>query len=168
VIQEYAYTYGLKALINRCGVIRRARTFGKVDQGVFTLLGGAPSFWRTAAVTGFGGEGNQVRESLDPAISSADRATMGKKPRRGRRRFTMSGAVSVTPFPLRELTELCLEATGRTNAIGSSQVTHPFERAAYTSADKHSVEREFGWRPGARIETIRSVDIAQWLLRTTT
>jgi len=40
IIQEYAELYGLRVVINRCGVIAGPWQFGKVDQGVicFWLL----------------------------------------------------------------------------------------------------------------------------------
>src|SRR5215218_499281 len=36
LITEYAETYGLQAVVNRCGVIAGPWQMGKVDQGVFT------------------------------------------------------------------------------------------------------------------------------------
>ena len=37
MIQEYVYSYGLRAMINRCGVLAGPWQMGKVDQGVMTL-----------------------------------------------------------------------------------------------------------------------------------
>src|SRR5207302_2093552 len=66
IIQEYAYAYGLQALINRCGVIAGPGQFGKVDQGVFTLWVANHYFRRPLKYTGFGGRGKQVRDLLHP------------------------------------------------------------------------------------------------------
>jgi nucleoside-diphosphate-sugar epimerase len=37
LIQEYVYSYGMRAIIDRCGVIAGPWQMGKVDQGVITL-----------------------------------------------------------------------------------------------------------------------------------
>ena len=64
LIQEYVFSYGMRALINRCGVIAGPWQMGKVDQGVITLWVARHYFGRPLRYTGFGGQGKQVRDIL--------------------------------------------------------------------------------------------------------
>lgn len=64
LIEEYRQTYGLKAVVNRCGVIAGPWQFGKVDQGVVALWVMAHHFKRNLGYLGYGGTGKQVRDIL--------------------------------------------------------------------------------------------------------
>ena len=64
LIAEYVHSYGLKALINRCGVLAGPWQMGKVDQGVVTLWVARHYFRRSLSYCGFGGHGKQVRDVL--------------------------------------------------------------------------------------------------------
>ncbi len=64
LIQEYVFSYGMRALIDRCGVIAGPWQMGKVDQGVITLWVARHYFGRPLRYTGFGGQGKQVRDVL--------------------------------------------------------------------------------------------------------
>ena len=63
-IEEFSYAFGIKYLINRCGVISGPLQFGKQDQGFVSLW-----IWRhlnkkKLNYIGYGGHGNQVRDVL--------------------------------------------------------------------------------------------------------
>src|SRR5579884_2895108 len=62
LIEEYRETYGLRAVVNRCGVIAGPWQMGKVDQGVFAYWLLAHHFGRPLRYVGFGGKGKQVRD----------------------------------------------------------------------------------------------------------
>jgi len=64
LIEEYRATYGLRAVVNRCGVIAGPWQFGKVDQGVASLWVLAHHFGRPSSYIGYGGAGKQVRDFL--------------------------------------------------------------------------------------------------------
>jgi len=64
LIEEYRETYGLRAVVNRCGVIAGPWQFGKVDQGVIALWVMAHHFRRPLQFIGYGGQGKQVRDAL--------------------------------------------------------------------------------------------------------
>ena len=64
LIEEFAYQYGIKFIINRCGVISGPLQFGKQDQGFVSLW-----IWRhlnkiKLNYIGYGGNGHQVRDVL--------------------------------------------------------------------------------------------------------
>lgn len=62
LIEEYRAAYGLRAVVNRCGVIAGPWQMGRVDQGVFTYWMLAHHFRRPLRYIGFGGK--QVRDLL--------------------------------------------------------------------------------------------------------
>ena len=64
LIEEYRAAYGLRAVVNRCGVVAGPWQMGKVDQGVFTYWMLAHHFRRPLSYIGFGGSGKQVRDLL--------------------------------------------------------------------------------------------------------
>src|SRR5207244_1550975 len=67
LIQEYVFSRGLKALINRCGIIAGPWQMGKVDQGVVAFWMMQHFFQRELCYLGFGGQGKQVRDLLHVA-----------------------------------------------------------------------------------------------------
>ena len=56
--------YGLRAVINRCGVISGPWQMGKVDQGFVVLWLSRHLFGGPLSYMGFGGHGLQVRDVL--------------------------------------------------------------------------------------------------------
>ena len=64
LIEEYRQAYGIKAIINRCGVLTGPWQMGKVDQGVFVLWVAAHYFQKPLKYSGYGGIGKQVRDLL--------------------------------------------------------------------------------------------------------
>ena len=56
--------WGLKAVVDRCGVISGPWQFGKADQGVAALWVLAHHFGRPLSYIGYGGQGKQVRDFL--------------------------------------------------------------------------------------------------------
>src|SRR5690606_3523819 len=64
IIQEFCQNFGLKTVINRCGVLTGPYQMGKVDQGV-VVLWMAKHFWKgKLEYIGYRGEGLQVRDIL--------------------------------------------------------------------------------------------------------
>ena len=64
LIEEYRAAFGLKSVVNRCGVIAGPWQFGKVDQGVASLWVLAHHFGKSLSYIGYGGKGKQVRDFL--------------------------------------------------------------------------------------------------------
>lgn len=161
MIQEYAHSYGLRAVINRCGVICGPGQFGKLDQGVFTLWVAAHLWNKSLRYTGFGGEGKQVRDLLHPEDlfallvkqienSSAPSAEI----------YNVGGGVE-NSVSLQELTALCRKVTNNEIEIGSDITTATFDVPLYIS-DNAKVSQRFDWAPQRSVESIVE-DIACWL-----
>ena len=64
LIAEYRQSYGLQAIINRCGILTGPWQMGKVDQGVIVLWLAAHYFKKSLKYIGYGGTGKQVRDFL--------------------------------------------------------------------------------------------------------
>ena len=64
LIEEYREGFGVKAIVNRCGVIAGPWQFGKVDQGVAAHWVLAHIFDKPLSYIGYGGSGKQVRDFL--------------------------------------------------------------------------------------------------------
>jgi CDP-paratose 2-epimerase len=161
MVQEYVETAGLRAVVNRCGVIAGPGQFGKTDQGVFTLWVANHYFGRSLAYTGFGGGGKQVRDLVHPSdLFELVRTQVEAIDRVSGSVFNVGGgrAVSVS---LLELTGLCREVTGRSVPMGSQTETSPVDIPLYVS-DSGRAESELGWRPARDVRRIVS-DIFDWL-----
>ena len=64
LIEEYRASFGIRAVVDRCGVIAGPWQMGKVDQGVFTHWMLAHRLSRPLRYIGFGASGKQVRDLL--------------------------------------------------------------------------------------------------------
>lgn len=163
VIQEYVASYGLKAVINRCGVIAGPGQFGKVDQGVFTLWVANHVFGQPLKYLGFGGTGKQVRDLLHPDdLFRALELQLADLDRLSGQTFNLGGGPRISTS-LAELTALCQKLTGAQVPIASEPATSPVDIPWYVT-DSGKAEKTFGWKPQKSVEAIVG-DIHAWLLR---
>jgi CDP-paratose 2-epimerase len=162
ILQEYISMYGLRGVINRCGVIAGPWQFGRVDQGVFTLWMLAHYFKRDGLkYIGFGGKGKQVRDLLhvndvfrliDRELSMMDQVD-GKI-------FNAGGGRDIS-LSLLETTEFCRELTGNRIHIGSDENTRPADLGIYLTSN-NLIEKSIGWSPDKDSTQILS-DIFSWI-----
>jgi CDP-paratose 2-epimerase len=161
LMQEYLEMYGLRGVINRCGVIAGPWQMGKIDQGFVTLwlarhiLGGALSY------IGFGGRGKQVRDILDvDDLCALLRLQLDRLPEISGEVFNIGGGAE-NSLSLAELTALCRELTGREIALGVSLVERPGDVRVYVS-DCAKAEETLRWRPSKNCRTIVA-EVAEWI-----
>lgn len=163
LVQEYAASYGLRAVINRCGVIAGPGQFGKVDQGVFTLWVANHVFGKSLKYTGFGGTGKQVRDLLHPDdLFSALELQLASIDRLTGQTFNLGGGPECSTS-LCELTALAQKISGRTVPIAQDPVSSPVDIPWYVS-DCARAAAAFGWKPLKRAGDIVG-DIHAWLVR---
>jgi CDP-paratose 2-epimerase len=153
LIAEYAETYGLRAVVNRCGVIAGPWQMGKVDQGVFTFWVLAHLFDRGLSYIGYGGTGKQVRDLLhvDDLIDLVDEQ-LGDPERWAGVTANVGGGRECS-LSLREATALCRELTGKTVPVEGSGSERPGDLRIYLS----DCTRLFGltsWRPRRDARTV--------------
>jgi CDP-paratose 2-epimerase len=161
VLQEYVYNYGLKALVNRCGILTGPWQMGKVDQGVITLWVACHYFGKPLRYTGFGGNGKQVRDLLHVADLFELLLKQLRQPEKWDGRIYNVGGGNDISMSLLELTRLCQEATRRQVPIASVPETAAVDlRIFVTNAQR--VQRDFDWRPSRGVgQVVR--DIHEWI-----
>ena len=161
LIEEYRAAYGLRAVIDRCGVIAGPWQMGKVDQGVFTYWMLAHHFRRPLHYIGFGGEGKQVRDLLhiDDLIELIDRQ-LGDPEHWDGVTANVGGGRSCS-LSLQETTALCAEITGTQIEVAASDEVRPGDVAVYIS-DCTTLFGLTDWRPQRDARTILG-DIHAWI-----
>jgi len=161
LIEEYRSSRGLKAVVNRCGVVAGPWQFGKVDQGVVTLWVLAHRFERPLSYIGFGGSGKQVRDVLHVADLCE---LIGEQIKNFDRWDGWVGNVCGgrdNSVSLLELTAQCREIVGRAIAIGRAPENRPDDLRVFVGDGSRLYERT-AWRPSRQIRDIVS-DIALWI-----
>lgn len=146
IIQEYGAMYGLRYVINRCGVLTGPWQMGKVDQGVFALWMAMHYFKRELSYIGWGGDGKQVRDLLhvDDLATLLERQLAAMERHKGRT-YNVGGGVEFS-LSLRETTELCQEITGNLIPICHVNENRPADLKLYIS-DSSRVRSAADWAP---------------------
>jgi CDP-paratose 2-epimerase len=161
IIQEYVEAYGLRAVIDRCGVLTGPWQMGKVDQGVVMHWVASHMFDKPLRYIGYGGTGKQVRDILHVSdlAELIDRQIGALQSLKGDV-FNVGGGVDCS-ISLRELTSLCQQATGRSIPIDSEAETRRADIRMYLS-DGRKAQQRFDWRPLHSPAAIVE-DIARWV-----
>jgi CDP-paratose 2-epimerase len=165
LIEEYADAYGVRTIINRCGLVTGPGQMAKLDQGVFGLWMAAHHFQLPLRYIGFGGQGKQVRDFLHVEdlkdlillqIESFDRYAGEIFNAGGGPQFSLS---------LRECTALCREITGNVIPLGEDRETRRGDVKLYVT-DHRRISELSGWRP---IRDARATlgDIHAWMSKET-
>lgn len=147
ILAEYLSMYGIRGVINRCGVLAGPWQFGKVDQGVFTLWMLAHYFHRQGlAYIGYGGVGKQVRDLLHvDDLFDLIELEISHMERYHGKTFNVGGGRDVS-LSLLETSAICRELTGNSIDIGSVPDTRPADLKIYLT-DNAAVTAATGWVP---------------------
>jgi len=161
ILQEYIDTFGIKGVINRCGVIAGPGQFGKVDQGVFTYWMLAHYFKKELKYIGFGGKGKQVRDLMhvDDLFKLIDLQASSLNKINGR--VYNVGGGRKTSLSLVELTQLCQKICASRINIGRDSNTRPGDVMIYLT-DNKKVMQDLAWQPTKPPTEILS-DIYRWI-----
>ncbi len=161
IIQEYIAMYGIRAVINRCGVIAGPWQMGKVDQGVFSLWMLHHYFKTTLQYIGFNGSGKQVRDLLHvDDLSKLVLKELEILPQINGKTFNAGGGKDIS-LSLQETTELCEEITGNKLKINLIPETRPADIPIYIS-DNRKITEATGWSPQKDAREILR-DIFEWI-----
>ncbi|MBV9196305.1 MAG: NAD-dependent epimerase/dehydratase family protein [Solirubrobacterales bacterium] len=162
LIDEYRDAYGLRAAIDRCGVIAGPWQMGKVDQGVFTYWMLAHHFGRPLRYIGFGGRGKQVRDLLHIAdlVDLLDRQLSEPQAWDGAK-LNVGGGRECS-LSLLETTALCAEITGKQIEVETTAETRPGDVPVYVS-DCRELFARTDWRPRHSARDVLA-DIEAWIV----
>jgi CDP-paratose 2-epimerase len=162
LIQEYCEMYGVRAIINRCGVLTGPWQMGKVDQGVFTLWVAMHYFQRELSYIGWGGGGKQVRDLLHiDDLANLLAVQLARFDELHGQTYNVGGGVA-SSLSLLETTQLCQRITGKTIPVQAVDANRPADLALYIT-DSSRIEAITGWRPQRTPEqTLQS--IYEWIV----
>jgi CDP-paratose 2-epimerase len=146
LVAEYAAAFGLRTVVDRCGVIAGPWQMGKVDQGVFTHWLLAHHFGRELRYLGYGGSGKQVRDLLhvDDLVDLLDEQ-LGDPDAWAGATVNVGGGREHS-LSLHETTELCRELTGNVVPVHVTGDERPGDVRIYLSDCRRLFDRT-AWRP---------------------
>jgi CDP-paratose 2-epimerase len=161
LVAEYADAYGLRTVINRCGVLTGPWQMGKVDQGVFALWMAFHYFQRSLKYIGYGGTGKQVRDFLHVTdlLDVIDIQIHRLEELRGQT-FNVGGGANNT-LSLYETTQLCQEITGQQIPITPVSDTRAGDVPIFIT-DSRKVMSATGWQPQKDAKTTLT-EIYEWI-----
>ena len=161
LIAEYADAYGLRTLINRCGVLTGPWQMGKVDQGVFALWMAFHYFKRSLKYIGYGGTGKQVRDFLHIAdLLDLIELQIHRLEELKGQTFNVGGGVENT-LSLYETTQICQQISGHQIAITPVPETRTGDVPIFIT-DARKVMQATGWKPKRDAATTLT-DIYEWI-----
>lgn len=160
-LTEYMDTYGLKGIVNRCGVITGPWQMGKVDQGVFVLWVAKHYFKQSLSYIGYGGEGKQVRDFIHiDDLYAAIKTELSNFNDYVGSVYNVGGGLK-NSVSLQELTALCEEVTGNKIEIASIKEDRQADlRFFITDSTKFLRQSDLEWQKDAR-QTVQ--DIYDWI-----
>jgi CDP-paratose 2-epimerase len=163
LIEEYRAMYGIRALVNRCGVISGPWQMGKVDQGFIVLWMARHLFGGPLAYMGFGGEGLQVRDVLhvEDLYDLLAKQLLELDRTSAQAFYNIGGGIENT-VSLRELTEFCKQLSGKRIKIDRIAQTREADIPFYVS-DCTAAHKAAGWRPQRKVSMVLE-NVWQWLV----
>ncbi len=161
LIEEYSAFKGIRAIVNRCGVLSGPWQMGKVDQGVLLLWLSRHYFKSELFYIGYGGLGKQTRDVLhiDDLSELINLQILDFKKFEGEV-FNVGGSKDIS-FSLKELTEICQNVTGNIIPVNSILENRSADLRIYMG-DNTKITQLCGWKPLKSLETIVN-DSFEWL-----
>jgi CDP-paratose 2-epimerase len=161
LIAEYAQSFGLRAVVDRFGVIAGPWQMGKVDQGVFTHWVLSHHLGRELSYIGFGGTGKQVRDLLH-VDDVVDLVALQLDDPDGWAGATVNvGGGRECSLSLLETTAICRDLTGRDVPVLDSGTARPGDVRIYLS-DCGRLFQRTDWRPRRGPRQVLE-DIHEWI-----
>ena len=161
LIEEFNYAFGLKYIINRCGVISGPLQFGKQDQGFVSLWVIHHIMKKKLSYIGYGGHGNQVRDVLHiDDLCELIHKQIKIINKIYNKLYTVGGS-KISYTSLKNLTKICQNITGNKIPIDKKRSTSIYD-IPYFITDNRKVSRAYKWRPKKNINKI-VYDITTWV-----
>ena len=161
MVEEYADAYGLRTIINRCGLLTGPGQMAKSDQGVLGLWVAAHYFGRPLEYIGFHGTGKQVRDFLHVAdLADLILAQLSNWDTWRGRTVNIGGGPSQS-LSLVECTGWCRRITGRSIPISPNPQDRPADVRIYIS-DTRQAQALTEWRPLRNAERTLG-EIFEWI-----
>ena len=161
LIEEFAYAFKIKYLINRCGVISGPLQFGKQDQGFVSLWVWNHLNKKNMKYIGFGGNGFQLRDVLHiNDLCELILKQIKKFNEINNKLFTVGGSWK-SNTSLKELTKICEKITNNKIVFKKVKKTSIYDIPYYIS-DNRLVSNVYKWKPKNNIFNVVN-DVYLWL-----
>jgi CDP-paratose 2-epimerase len=162
LISEYRQAYGLRAIVNRCGVLTGPWQMGKVDQGVIVLWVAAHYFHKSLKYIGYGGTGKQLRDFLhiDDLLRLVNYQLSNFDALDGE--VLNVGGGRTSNFSLQEMTQVCQEITGNKIEIQSVDQARSGDVPIFLT-DCDRLKQKTQWQPEIKPEQT-FLDIYNWIV----
>ena len=162
LLLEYIDNYGIRGVIDRCGLLAGPWQMGKTDQGIITYWMAQHIFKKPLSYIGFRGSGKQVRDVLDiEDLFSLLLLQLNNIEKYNGCIYNVGGGLK-NSLSLLELTEYCQKLTGNRIDIGRISETRKGDVRWYIS-DCTKIESESGWTQKKNLETTLS-EIKCWIV----
>lgn len=162
ILSEYIDNYGIKGIIDRCGLITGPWQMGKTDQGIITYWMAQHIFKRPLSYIGFGGSGKQVRDILDiDDLFNLLLLQLDDIEKYSGYIYNVGGGLK-NSVSLLELTDYCQKLTGNKVDIRKIGETRKGDVRLYIS-DCAKIEAESGWEPKRNIGATL-LAIKEWIV----
>lgn len=151
---EYLHGFGVPVWLNRCGVLAGPGQFGKADQGIF-------SFWihsylrrKNLKFIGFGGDGLQVRDCLDPLdLVPALLAQMAEPVGSTKPRVVNFAGGAENAISLVQLHDWCAVRFGFEHPVAQEKANRQFD-IPWMVLDSSLARETWGWEPQTRLKGV--------------
>lgn len=162
LIAEYRQAYGLRAIVNRCGVLTGAWQMGKIDQGVIVLWVAAHYFQKSLQYIGYGGTGKQLRDFLhiNDLLKLIDYQLHNFNSLDGE--VLNVGGGRSSNLSLQEMTQLCQDITGNKIEIRAVDQARAGDIPIFIT-DCDRLKQKTQWQPEITPEETL-MDIYRWLI----
>ena len=160
-IEEFSYAFGLKYIINRCGVISGPLQFGKQDQGFVSLWIWNHINKKNMSYIGFGGYGNQIRDVLHVNDLCELIFIQIKKMNKIYNRLFSVGGSKKSYTSLLNLTKMCEKLTKNKLKFKKISKTSIYD-IPYFISDNKVVSKTYKWKPKKNMLDVLN-DTYSWL-----
>jgi len=161
LVEEYRAMYGLRTIVNRCGVISGPWQMGKADQGFVVLWASRHLYGGRLSYLGFGGDGAQVRDVLHVAdLYDLVRLQLADMTRYSGGVYNVGGG-RANSVSLAELTALCRARADASIPVDAEPRTNDADVPYYVT-DNAAVTAATGWSPARPFETLLD-EVFAWL-----
>lgn len=162
MLTEYINNYGIKGIINRCGLITGPWQMGKIDQGVVVLWMAKHIYKKPLSYIGFGGEGKQVRDMLDiDDLFDLLKIQLSNIEKYSGEIFNVGGGKK-NSLSLLELSNYCKEISGNEISIKKIKKERPGDVRIYVG-DNSKIAKLSGWTP-KRATRVTLQNIYKWIV----
>ena len=160
-IEEFSYAFGIRYLINRCGVISGPLQFGKQDQGFISLWIWKHLNKQKLKYIGYGGHGNQVRDVLHIKDLCNLILIQIKKINKIYNKLYTVGGSSISYTSLKNLTNICQKITKNKIKLSKQKKTSIYDIPYYIT-NNSLVSKTYKWKPKKNIYNV-VMDTYVWL-----